>query len=88
MSWTNTIDRALRERARQIIPGGMYGHESTRLLPPEFPQFFSRGKGARLWDSDGNPYVDCICAYGPNLFGMASSPWKRPPRLSNALATP
>jgi glutamate-1-semialdehyde 2,1-aminomutase len=74
MNWTNTIDRALRERARQVIPGGMYGHESTRLLPPEFPQFFSRGKGARLWDSDGNPYVDYICGYGPNLFGYGFEP--------------
>lgn len=74
MSWTNKADQALRERAHKVIPGGMYGHESTRLLPAEFPQFYSRGKGARLWDADGNAYVDYICAFGPNLLGYGFEP--------------
>jgi len=47
----------------------MYGHESTALLPDVFPQFFSRAEGARLWDADGNEYIDYMCAYGPNLLG-------------------
>jgi glutamate-1-semialdehyde 2,1-aminomutase len=64
-----SADSALRERAAAVIPGGMYGHESTALLPAEFPQFFTRAKGARLWDADGNEYVDFMCAYGPNLLG-------------------
>jgi glutamate-1-semialdehyde 2,1-aminomutase len=50
----------------------MYGHESTRLLPPNYPQFFARAKGARLWDVDGNEYLDFMCAYGPNLFGYGN----------------
>ncbi|MBO0729821.1 MAG: aminotransferase class III-fold pyridoxal phosphate-dependent enzyme [Acidimicrobiaceae bacterium] len=62
-------DRSLRERARRVIPGGMYGHESARLLPGTFPQFFSRAEGAYLWDLDGNRYLDLMCAYGPNLLG-------------------
>lgn len=66
---TNSKDRALRERAREVIPNGMYGHESVALLPEEFPQFFSRGEGARIWDADGNDYVDYMCAFGPNLLG-------------------
>lgn len=65
----NSRDRALRERARAVIPGGMYGHESVALLPEAFPQFFSRGEGARIWDADGNEYVDYMCAFGPNLLG-------------------
>lgn len=65
----NTVDRALRERAKRVIPGGMYGHESTRLLPASFPQFFSRADGAHIWDADGNRYLDYMCAYGPNLLG-------------------
>ena len=63
----------LRERAERVIPGGMYGHESTRLLPPEFPQFFSRALGARIWDADEQPYIDYMCAYGPNLLGYRQS---------------
>jgi glutamate-1-semialdehyde 2,1-aminomutase len=74
MSWTDKRARELRERAERVIPGGMYGHESTMLLPPEFPQFFSRAKGARLWDADDNEYVDFMCAYGPNLLGYGFAP--------------
>ncbi len=64
-----SMDAELRERARQVIPNGMYGHESVRLLPAEFPQFFKSAKGARIRDVDDNEYIDYICAYGPNLFG-------------------
>ena len=74
MAWTNTRDTELRARAQKVIPGGMYGHESTILLPDTFPQFFSRSKGARLWDADGNEYVDYMCAYGPNLLGYGFEP--------------
>jgi glutamate-1-semialdehyde 2,1-aminomutase len=49
----------------------MYGHQSTRLLPDDYPQFFSKAKGARLWDADGNELLDFMCAYGPNLMGYA-----------------
>ena len=67
--WTNSVDKALRERADAVIPGGMYGHQSVRLLPDDYPQFFDRASGAYLWDADGNRYIDYMCGYGPNLFG-------------------
>ena len=67
--WTNTQDKALQARAQRVMPGGMYGHESTRLLPADFPQFFQRAQGTRLWDVDGNEYIDYMCAFGPNLLG-------------------
>jgi glutamate-1-semialdehyde 2,1-aminomutase len=69
MQRPNHRDRELRERAAAVIPGGMYGHQSTRLLPDDYPQFFSRAKGARLWDADGAELLDFMCAYGPNLLG-------------------
>jgi glutamate-1-semialdehyde 2,1-aminomutase len=69
MSGANSKDRALRERAEAVIPGGMYGHQSTGMLPDDYPQFFSRAEGARLWDADGHELLDYMCAYGPNLFG-------------------
>jgi glutamate-1-semialdehyde 2,1-aminomutase len=71
MSISNSRDRALRERAARVIPGGMYGHQSTALLPDSYPQFFAKGAGAHLWDADGRKYLDFMCAYGPNLFGYA-----------------
>ncbi len=64
-----TKDMALRERARAVIPNGMYGHQNASILPPNFPQFFSRADGAHLWDADGNRYIDYMCAYGPILLG-------------------
>ncbi|MER9140394.1 aminotransferase class III-fold pyridoxal phosphate-dependent enzyme [Mesorhizobium sp. M0830] len=66
---TNSKDKELRERARQVIPGGMYGHQSTGMLPSDFPQYFSKASGGRIWDVDGNEYVDYMCAFGPNLIG-------------------
>lgn len=74
MAWSDQKDKALKERARRVIPRGMYGHESTGLLPEEFPQFFSRARGSRIWDSDGNEYVDFMCAFGPNLLGYGFEP--------------
>ena len=72
MAGANSRDRELRERAAAVIPGGMYGHQSTALLPDDYPQFFDRGEGAHIWDVDGRRYLDLMCAYGPNLFGYAN----------------
>ena len=69
MAWTNSRNKQLVERARRVIPGGMYGHQSTAVLPEVFPQFFRRAEGARLWDADGNEYIDYMCGFGPNLLG-------------------
>ena len=66
---TRSLDKALRERAAAVIPGGMYGHQAVGLLPDDYPQFFSKADGAHIWDADGKRYLDLMCAYGPNLFG-------------------
>jgi glutamate-1-semialdehyde 2,1-aminomutase len=66
---TRAVDAALRERARAVIPGGMYGHLSANGLPPEYPQFYARAERAHVWDVDGNEYVDFMCSFGPVLLG-------------------
>ena len=65
----HTADQRLRERARAVIPGGMYGHQSAASLPAAYPQFMRGGRGARIWDVDGNEYVDLMCSYGPVVLG-------------------
>jgi glutamate-1-semialdehyde 2,1-aminomutase len=61
---------ALFARAERVIPGGIYGHQSPRMLVPgAYPYFFARGDGARLWDVDGNEYLDLVCGYGPIVLG-------------------
>jgi len=62
-------DEELRERARRVIPGGMYGHLNMGAMPPEYPQFFQSARGARVTDVDGREFVDLMCSWGPVLLG-------------------
>jgi glutamate-1-semialdehyde 2,1-aminomutase len=62
-----SADQQLRERARAVIPGGMYGHQAAPGAA--YPQFMRGGRGARVWDVDGNEYVDLMCSYGPVVLG-------------------
>lgn len=68
-SAANTKDAMLRARASKVVPGGMWGHLHAARLPEGYPQFFARGEGAKLWDVDGNAYVDFMCSWGPNVLG-------------------
>lgn len=62
-------DAVLRERAKQVVPGGMYGHLRAAGLPAGYPQFFARGEGCRLWDVNGREYIDFMCSWGPVVLG-------------------
>ena len=79
-------DLGLRERARAVIPGGMYGHQNAGPLPPEYPQFMRSGRGARVWDVDGNEYVDLMCSYGPVVLGHQHPAVEEAARAQAALA--
>lgn len=65
----NSLDQSLRQRALKVVPGGMWGHMNAAALPEGYPQYFARGRGSRLWDVDGNEYVDFMCSWGPVLLG-------------------
>lgn len=69
MTMQMTLDADLRARAAKVVPGGMYGHMNGAHLPAAFPQFFARGDGPRVWDVDGNEYIDLMCSYGPIVLG-------------------
>jgi len=61
---------ALLARARHVVPGGIYGHQAPRMVVPgAFPYFFERAEGCRVWDVDGNEYIDLMCSYGPIVLG-------------------
>ncbi len=62
--------RQLFERARQVIPGGIYGHATPALVVPgASPYYAHRAQGARYRDVDGNEFIDLMCAYGPVVLG-------------------
>ncbi|MCP5157378.1 MAG: aminotransferase class III-fold pyridoxal phosphate-dependent enzyme [Ectothiorhodospiraceae bacterium] len=55
---------SLVERARRVLPGGGLGN-----FPPDI--VIRSGRGARVWDVDGNEYVDYLLGSGPMLVGHA-----------------
>lgn len=63
--------QALFARAAKVIPCGVYGHFSPAPCVPvdAYPFFAARAQGARIWDVDGNEFVDYMCAYGPMVLG-------------------
>ena len=68
------LDRYARSRqlfrdAQGLIAGGI----SSQLRQNEHPVplFFAKAKHGRMWDVDGNEYVDYVQGMGPNLFGHA-----------------
>jgi len=59
---------ALFEEAKKILPSGASSNVRLHAHDP-FPVLFRRGKGSRVWDVDGNEYVDYLLAYGPLILG-------------------
>ena len=61
--------KELHERAMDVMPGGVTSSwSSTRPIPV----WISRGKGAHVWDVDGNEYVDLHAGYGVDVVGHAN----------------
>ena len=60
--------RELVQRAREHSPGGV---PSSFQDSPPFPIFVDRGAGSRVWDADGNEYVDFHNGFGVNVVGHA-----------------
>jgi glutamate-1-semialdehyde 2,1-aminomutase len=63
------ISLKLFERAKQSIPGGVNSPVRAYRSVGGTPPFIARGQGARIWDADGNEFVDYIGSWGPLLLG-------------------
>lgn len=62
----------LWQRAKQVIPGGnmLLSKRAEMFLPNQWPAYFSRAKGCKVWDLDGNEYIDMsIMGIGTNTLG-------------------
>jgi len=57
-------------RALEIVAGGTtQGKAPNTLIPGQYPIYAAHGKGATVWDVDGNQYLDWILAYGIIVLG-------------------
>ena len=59
----------LFERARLIIPGGVNSPVRAYRGVGGTPPFIVRGEGSRIFDVDGNEYIDYVGSWGPLLLG-------------------
>ncbi len=58
------------ERAKDSIPGGVNSPvRAFQSVKKAYPIFINRGKGSKIYDEDGNEYLDCICSWGPMILG-------------------
>jgi glutamate-1-semialdehyde 2,1-aminomutase len=65
------ISRKLQQRAEQMIPGGVNSPVRAFRGVGGDPPFIVRGQGSRVWDADGNEYLDYIGSWGPLILGHA-----------------
>lgn len=61
----------LFHQARQRIPGGVNSPVRAFQAVGGTPPFIHRGKGASIWDADGNAYIDYVGSWGPLIVGHA-----------------
>ncbi len=62
----------LYEAARSVIPGGVNSPARSWGAVGGSPLFLRRGAGSRVWDADGNEYIDYVCSWGPLILGHAN----------------
>ncbi len=70
MSTTNK-SKDLHARASRVIPGGVNSPVRAFKSVGGEPPYIVRGKGPRLWDADGNEYIDYVGSWGPLILGHA-----------------
>lgn len=78
MAYTFSRSSELFTRAQLSIAGGV--NSGIRKMEQPVPLYFDKGEGARVWDVDGNEYIDFQLGQGALLYGHA------PSGLADALA--
>ena len=67
------MERSARlfEEAKRFIPGGVNSPVRAFKAVGGTPPFIERAKGSRVWDVDGNEYIDFVASWGPMILGHA-----------------
>ena len=62
--------KIIYEKAKKAIPGGVNSPvRAFQSVDKEYPIFIKSGNGSKLYDEDGNEYVDIIGSWGPMILG-------------------
>jgi glutamate-1-semialdehyde 2,1-aminomutase len=61
----------LHARASRVIPGGVDSPVRAFKSVGGEPPYIVRGQGPRIWDADGNEYIDYVGSWGPLILGHA-----------------
>jgi glutamate-1-semialdehyde 2,1-aminomutase len=67
-----TASEALFTEAKRYFPGGVNSPVRAFRSVGGTPLFMDRGKGAWIWDADGNRFIDFCCSWGPLILGHAN----------------
>lgn len=65
----------LYKKAKTLIPGGtmLLSKRPEMFLPEQWPSYFSKAKGCKVWDLDGKEYIDVtIMGIGTNTLGYGN----------------
>ena len=57
--------------AQRYLPGGVDSPVRAFKAVGGNPIFVQRGSGSRVWDDDGNEFIDYVCSWGPLILGHA-----------------
>ncbi|MFH1486411.1 MAG: glutamate-1-semialdehyde 2,1-aminomutase [Chloroflexota bacterium] len=63
--------RDLFFEAQSYLPGGVDSPVRAFRAVGGQPLFIERGEGSKIWDADGNSYIDFVCSWGPMVLGHA-----------------
>jgi len=69
----------LFEEAQRYLPGGVDSPVRAFKAVGGTPPFIVRGQGSRIFDADGNEFIDYVCSWGPLILGHSH------PQVVNAL---
>ena len=72
--------KKLFQEANKVIPGGVNSPVRAFKSVNGTPLFITKGIGAKMYDADGNEFIDYIGSWGPHLFGH------NPPFIKKALS--
>jgi len=61
-----------QQRAEKLFPGGVNSPVRAFRAVGGDPPFIVKGRGSRMWDADGNEYIDYVGSWGPLILGHAA----------------